>query len=34
MSIENLDDRTKKLYKSLAVFIDDVGIPPKVIMDY
>ena len=31
LSIENLDDFRKKLYKQLAVFLDDVGIPPKVI---
>ena len=30
LSIENLDDFRKKLYKQLAVFLDDVGIPPKV----
>ena len=30
LSIENLNDYHKKLYKQLAVFLDDVGIPPKV----
>ena len=30
LSIENLNDHEKKLYKQLAVFLDDVGIPPKV----
>ena len=31
MSIENLNEFHRKLYKQLAVFLDDVGIPPKVI---
>ena len=30
LSIENLSDYHKKLYKQLAVFLDDVGIPPQV----
>ena len=30
LSIENLNDFHKSLYKSLAVFLDDVGIPSKV----
>lgn len=30
LSIENLNEYHKKLYKQLAVFLDDVGIPPKV----
>ena len=34
LSIENLNDHQKKLYKQLAVFLDDVGIPPKVVMFY
>ena len=29
-----MDDFRKKLYKQLAVFLDDVGIPPKVIFFY
>ena len=30
LSIENLNEYHKTLYKSLAVFLDDVGIPSKV----
>ena len=34
LSIENLNDYHKKLYKQLAVFLDDVGIPPKVFLNF
>ena len=34
LSIENLNDYHKKLYKQLAVFLDDVGIPPKVFFNF
>ena len=30
MSIENLEERLKEKYQSLAVFLDDVGISAKV----
>lgn len=34
LSVENVEDKYKEKYKQLAVFLDDVDIPQKVLMTY